>query len=79
MIKIENIENLKSFILKNFNSLPNEVYYSICFNSLGLITNKPETVTEAIEEITKYYELIKDLPEGWERPLWVMNENDFDE
>lgn len=79
MIKIENTEELKSFIKNNFDSLPNEVYYSICFNSLGLITNKPETVTEAIEEITKYYDLVKDLPQGYERPLWVMNKNEFDE
>jgi hypothetical protein len=76
---IKNIEELVKFISENFTNLSDEDYYNICFRSLGLITNKPLSVTEAIAEIKKYYDLIKDIPPGWERPLFALNENDFDD
>jgi hypothetical protein len=78
MQKIENIDELIKFITTNFDRIAPENYCNICFKSLGLITNKPKTVAEATEEIQKYYDLVKHIPEGWERPLWVM-EGDFDE
>jgi hypothetical protein len=76
---IKNIDELVKFISENFANLSDEDYYNICFRSLGLITNKPSSVTEAIAEIKKFYDLVKDLPAGWERPLFALNENDFDE
>ena len=79
MQKIENIDELIKFITTNFNRIAPKDYCNICFKSLGLITNKPKTVAEATEEIQKYYDLVKDIPEGWERPLFALTENDFDE
>jgi hypothetical protein len=76
---IKTIKQLVKFISDNFTSISDEDYYNICFKSLGLITSKPKSVTEAIAEIKKYYDLVKDIPAGWERPLFALNENDFDE
>ena len=78
MLKIKNIDELIKFISTNFDRIAPEDYYNICFKSLGLITIKPKTVAEATAEIQKYYDLVKDIPEDWERPLWVM-EGGFDE
>jgi hypothetical protein len=78
-MKIENIDQLVKFILDNFEILSNEDYYNICFRSLGLITRKPASVDASIAEITRYYDLVKDIPAGWERPLFALNENECDE
>jgi hypothetical protein len=43
-----------------------------------LITNKPKTVTEAINEVTKFYDIIKDIPAGYEKPFMLI-EGGFDE
>jgi len=43
-----------------------------------LITRKPETLTEAINEITKFYDIIKDIPPGYEKPFMLI-EGGFDE
>lgn len=78
-MKIETIEALVKFIEDKFSILSDEDYYNICFRSLGLITRKPKSVTEAIAEIKKYYELVKDIPPGWEKPLFAIDKDDFDE
>ncbi len=78
MQKIENIGELVKFINNNFDNLSNEDYYNICWQSLGLITNKPKTVTEAINEVTKFYDIIKDIPPGYEKPFMLI-EGGFDE
>ena len=75
---IKNIGELVKFINNNFDNLSNEDYYNICWQSLGLITNKPKTVTEAIDEITKFYDIIKDIPPGYEKPFMLI-EGGFDE
>jgi hypothetical protein len=77
MQKIENIGELVKFINNNFNQITEDDYYHICWRSLGLITRKPETVTEAIDEITKFYDIIKDIPAGYEKPFMLI-EGGFD-
>ena len=79
MRKIENIDELVKFINNNFDRITEDEYYNICFKSLGLITRKPERVEDATAEILKFYDIIKDIPEGWERPFFALTENDFDE
>ena len=79
MRKIENIDELVKFITTNFDRITQDEYYNICFKSLGLITNKPERVEDATAEILKFYDIIKDIPKGWERPFFALTENDFDE
>jgi hypothetical protein len=79
MLKIENIDELVKFINNNFDRITEDEYYKICWNSLGLVTRKPETVNEATAEILKFYDIIKDIPEGWEKPLFALTEKDFDE
>jgi hypothetical protein len=74
---IKNIDELVKFISENFANLSDEDYYNICWQSLGLITNKPKTVTEAINEITKFYDIIKDIPPGYEKPFMLI-EGGFD-
>ncbi len=78
MQKIENIDELVKFINNNFDKITEDDYYNICWQSIGLITRKPETVTEAIHEITKFYDIIKDIPPGWEKPFMLI-EVGFDE
>ncbi len=78
MLKIENIDELVKFINNNFDRITEDDYYKICWNSLGLVTRKPETVTEAINEITKFYDIIKDIPAGYEKPFMLI-EGGFDE
>jgi hypothetical protein len=78
MQKIENIDELVKFINNNFDKITEDDYYNICWQSLGLITNKPKSVTEAIHEITKFYDIIKDIPEGYEKPFMFI-EGGFDE
>jgi hypothetical protein len=75
---IKTIDQLVKFISDNFTSISDEDYYNICFKSLGLITRKPETLTEAIDEITKFYDIIKDIPPGYEKPFMLI-EGGFDE
>jgi hypothetical protein len=79
MLKIENIDELVKFINNNFDQITQDEYYNICFKSLGLITRKPERVEDATAEILKFYDIIKDIPKGWERPFFALTENDFDE
>jgi hypothetical protein len=79
MRKIENIDELVKFINNNFDRITEDEYYNICFKSLGLITRKPERVEDATAEILKFYDIIKDIPKGWERPFFALTENDFDE
>ena len=78
MQKIENIDELVKFINNNFDQITEDDYYHICWQSLGLITRKPETVTEAINEVTKFYDIIKDIPPGYEKPFMFI-EGGFDE
>ena len=75
---IKTIEQLVKFISDNFTSISDEDYYNICWQSIGLITRKPETLTEAINEITKFYDIIKDIPPGYEKPFMLI-EGGFDE
>ena len=75
---IKTIEQLVKFISDNFTSISDEDYYNICWQSIGLITRKPETLTEAINEITKFYDIIKDIPAGYEKPFMFI-EGGFDE
>jgi hypothetical protein len=77
MQKIENIGELVKFISENFDQITEDDYYHICWQSLGLITRKPETVTEAIDEVTKFYDIIKDIPAGYEKPFMLI-EGGFD-
>jgi hypothetical protein len=77
MQKIENIGELVKFISENFDQITEDDYYHICWQSLGLITRKPETVTEAINEVTKFYDIIKDIPPGYEKPFMLI-EGGFD-
>jgi hypothetical protein len=79
MRKIENIDELVKFINNNFDRITEDEYYNICFKSLGLITNKPERVEDATAEILKFYDIIKDIPEGWERPFFAIDKCEFDE
>jgi hypothetical protein len=79
MRKIENIDELVKFINNNFDRITEDEYYNICFKSLGLITRKPERVEDATAEILKFYDIIKDIPEGWERPFFAIDKCEFDE
>lgn len=79
MQKIENIDELVKFINNNFDQITEDEYYHICWQSLGLITRKPETVNEATAEIIKFYDIIKDIPEGWEKPFMLIDKDHFDE
>jgi hypothetical protein len=79
MRKIENIDELVKFINNNFDRITEDEYYNICFKSLGLITRKPERVEDATAEILKFYDIIKDIPKGWERPFFAIDKCEFDE
>ena len=79
MQKIENIDELVKFINNNFDKITEDDYYNICWRSLGLITRKPETVAEAIHEITKFYDIIKDIPPGYEKPFFAIDKCEFDD
>jgi hypothetical protein len=72
-MKINNIEELKAFLIENFNDLTDEAYTELISETIGVYEHsKPEHVTTSIDKIDTHWKYLQSYKKHHELPLFFI-------
>lgn len=71
-MKIDNVNTLLKFLRENWNTISDETYNEILFESLNVYeVGKRDTYEKTEQLILKYIEFINSQPSHWEKPIFL--------
>jgi hypothetical protein len=72
-MKINNIEELKAFLIENFNDLTDEAYTELISETIGVYEHsKPADVTTLINKIDTHWNHLQSYKQNQELPLFFI-------